>query len=345
MTIVADVYQFTVGVDTHAKTHHLAVVDTRTGRVVRDHEFDASRNGIDRAIGWVLRNSEPDQVLAGVECVATYGAGITRGLLGAGVRVVEAKPPKRTSRRNHGKSDLIDARAAAHCVLGLDVDDLPTPRDLDGVHAEMGVLLADRDRLNTTTTRERNALIALLRAHDLGVDARHGVSMKQIKQISGWSQSTVDGRLFTAQRLACSILTNKQAVVVNTRMIRTLVTELVPTVLAKRGVGPISAAKVLYARSGSSRITTEARFAALAGVAPIPASSGNTVRNRLCRGGDRQLNSALHVIARSRMMSDPETQRYVEKRRAQGKTTAEIRRCLKRYIAREIHKHLTPLGL
>jgi transposase len=229
--------------------------------------------------------------------------------------------------------------------MGLDVDDLPTPRALNGIYAQIGVLLADRERLNTHTTQERNALIALLRTHDLHVDARHGADMKLINQITGWCLAPGQIIHATAQRLACSIITSKHALAMNNKQISMLVAQLAPSLLTMAGVGPICAAKILYARSTSSRITTEAKFACLAGVAPIPASSGNTIRNRLSRGGDRQLNSALHVIARSRMMSDEQTQQYIEKRHSQGKTTSEIRRCLKRYIARQIHNHLTPQGL
>ena len=113
-----------------------------------------------------------------------------------------------------------------------------------------------------------------------------------------------------------------------------------PGLLAETGIGTLTAATLIGRTAGAERFQTDAHFARLAGAAPIPASSGRTIRHRLDRGGDRQLNRALHTIALTRMRLDPATRTYVKRRKAEGKTTREILRCLKRAIARLVWKHL-----
>jgi transposase len=350
MTIVAEAYEYTLGVDTHARTHHLALVDTRTGKLVRDQEFDAADAALARAAAWTARHAAGGKVLAAVECVNTYGAAITRVFDAAGIPVVEAKPPRRAARRNRGKSDRIDAEAAARSALALDADRLPKPRPTGGITAALGVLLAERDRLNKTRVQALNALTALLRAHPLGVDARRAPSDARIAEIAGWDAdpaSADPAELIRgcAARLAGAAVDAARELAANKKALERLVAALDPGLLEERGVGPVSAAAVLHARGGSGRIATEAGFAALAGVQPVPASSGNTVRHRLCRGGDRRLNRALTVIARSRLLYDPATAAYAERRRAEGKTDRDVKRCLKRYIARQLHRRLAKIGL
>jgi transposase len=350
MGIVAETYDYTLGVDTHARTHHLALVETRTGKLVRDQEFDTTGPALARAAAWAARHTAGGTVLAAVECVNTYGASITRVLGGAGIRVVEAKPPRRAARRNRGKSDRIDAEAAARSALALDADRLPEPRPTSGTTAAMGALLAERDRLNKHLTQSRNALTALCRAHPLGVDCRLAVAGRQIREMAAWDpdpDSEDPGEVVRgcAARLARAALEAARQLDANKKALERLVLSLDPGLLAEKGVGPVSAAAILHARGGSGRIATEAGFAALAGVQPVQASSGNTVRHRLCRGGDRRLNRALTVVARSRMLTDPETIAYVERRRREGKSEREAKRILKRYIARQLHRRLAKIGL
>lgn len=190
-----------------------------------------------------------------------------------------------------------------------------------------------------------NALTALLRAIALGIDARRPLRSKQILEISRWhpqqeplAQATARAE---ATRLANRIVALDDELTANQKTITTLV-HATPAagLLNKTGIGPITAAVCLTAWSHHGRVHSEAAFACLAGVNPIPASSGNTVRHRLNRGGDRRVNRALHMATITRMIHDPTTRDYTERRRAEGRTTKEIRRCLKRYLARQTYRHL-----
>jgi transposase len=127
----------------------------------------------------------------------------------------------------------------------------------------------------------------------------------------------------------------------NRKQLLAIVDEMVPGLTSRYGAGPVSAAQAVVSFSHPGRCRNEAAFAALGATSPIPASSGRTVRHRLNRGGDRALNRAIHTTALTRMRGCPRTRAYVERRTAEGKSSREIRRCLKRYIARELHRQLT----
>jgi transposase len=351
MSIVADVYRVVVGIDTHARTHHLVAVEAATGKVIGSGQFAATAAGIGRAVAWVNRHAAGGPVLAAVEGTASYGAPLARALQEANIKVAEARPPKRAQalRRGRGKSDQIDAEAAARTVLGQDTGRLITPRQTAGAYQAMTVLLAARERDNRTRTANINALTALLRTCDLGIDARRALSKEQIKQISKWDTSgpaDPDQILRAqAQTLAKDICDLDERLWDNLAQLRALVLDLAGFLLALKGVGPVSAARILVSRSGPGRISSQAAFARLAGTAPIPASSGNTTRHRLSRGGDRRLNQAIDTIARTRMGHCDDTRGYVEKCLARGKTKREARRLLKRYITRKLHRLLTKAGL
>lgn len=188
-------------------------------------------------------------------------------------------------------------------------------------------------------------LTALVRSNDLDLDARKALSNTQIAEVSRWRGREEELSLQIARaeavRLAKHILELDEQLTANEKQLDELVkaSEAAP-LLEERGFQAITAAKCLTAWSHEGRIRNEAAFASLAGVSPIPASSGNTVRHRLNRSGDRSLNSALHMIAISRMTHDAEARKYAEKRRAEGRTDREIRRCLKRYLARPVHRTL-----
>lgn len=194
-------------------------------------------------------------------------------------------------------------------------------------------------------TSSINALTALVRSTSLGIDARHALSRRQIEQISAWRQreETVELRIARgeAKRLACHVLDLDEQLRSNESELVNLVkmSEAAP-LLEEKGFGAVSAAKCLAAWSHYGRGRTEAEFASLAGVNPIPASSGNMIRYRLNRGGDRKLNSAIHMVAIVKMTHDEETRAYVGRRRKEGKTDREIRRCIKRYIARHVYRTL-----
>jgi len=343
MPSVAEVYRFVVGVDTHAKNHQYAIIEPGTGRVLDEREFPTSGPGLSRAIAWIARRTggDLDVVLISAEGTGSYGARLAKALLEVGYRVVDAPAPKRD--RGGAKNDSIDAIKAARSVLSTDVERLADARAGD-LQECLKVLLAARERMCGESTRAINALTALLRTHNLGVDARRKPSMTRIREISRWrarSESTaaVVARA-EAVRLANRIVQLHEELAANQRQLREVVTGHAPVLLDLCGVGPVNAAIVLAVWSHPNRIHHEAAMAKIGGVAPVEASSGNHDEHRLSRGGDRQLNRALHSIANTRMRHDPESLAYTERRTQQGLSKPRIRRCLKRYIARQLYRTL-----
>jgi transposase len=346
VTIVAHARPFVVGVDTHARNHALAILVAATGELLAAEQFPATNTGMDRAIAWVGRRIGGDlATLWVIEGIGTYGARLAHTATGAGYQVVEA--PRMNARAHHavGKSDPLDARRIATAVLSLDSDELRHPRQDDGVRAALRVLVTARDHMTAERTANVNALIALLRVVDLGIDARKPLTSKQVLEVSRWRTRDEDLGAATARaetvRLAKRVVEAGEDLKSNATSMTVLLRQsLAAVLLEKTGIGPVTAAIALTAWSHPGRVRSEAAFACLAGVNPIPASSGNTTRHRLNRGGDRRLNRALHMATIVRMTHDPETRAYVEKRTAEGRTTKEIRRILKRYLARQIYRTL-----
>lgn len=346
MSIVADNHPFVVGVDTHARKHVYTVLTAATGVVVDTNDFPTTTAGINRAINWVARRSEGDaDTLWVIEGAASYGAILTGTVASHGYPVAEAPRMDAKQRYGVGKSDPLDAHRIAAAALPLPVEKLRRPRLNDGVRQAIQILVTARQSMTKDRTRSVNALTALIRSNELGLDARGGVSRAQIVEMSKWRTRNEELSLSIARaeavRLAKQVLELDQQLADNEQQLQELVkvSEAAP-LLQEEGFAAISAAKCLTAWSHHGRVSTEAEFASLAGVNPIPASSGNTVRHRLNRGGDRALNSALHMVAVSKMEHDAETRAYVEKRQAEHKTNREIRRCLKRFIARRVFKTL-----
>ena len=346
MSIVAHSHPFVVGVDTHARKHVYTILTPTTGAVIDTRDFPTTTAGISRAISWVARRTEADaDTLWVVEGAASYGAILTGTIASHGYPVAEAPRMDAKQYRGVGKSDALDAHRIAAAALPLPVDKLRRPRLNDGVRQAIRILVTARDAITTDRTRAVNALTALLRSNDLGMDARKALGKTQITEVSKWRTRSEEISLSIARaeavRLAKQVLELDQQLADNEQQLQELVkvSEAAP-LLKEKGFAAISAAKCLTAWSHHGRVGTEAEFASLAGVNPIPASSGNTVRYRLNRGGDRALNSALHMVTVSKMEHDAETRAYVEKRQAEHKTNREIRRCLKRFIARRVFKIL-----
>jgi transposase len=347
MPIVAHLYRFVVGVDTHAREHLYAIVAADTGEHIETRGFPTTAAGMKRALAWVARRTGPvAETLWVIEGVASYGAILAGAVAAAGYQVAEA--PTMDARAHHGvgKSDPLDALRIAGAVRGLDVTRLRHPRLDSGVRAALQVLLAARDAMTGERTRAVNELTALLRVHDLGIDARRPLTAPQIDEAARWrarKEPLADQVARTeATRLAARIHALNGELADNATRMRQLVqiSQAAP-LLHKIGIGPVAAATCLTAWSHQGRVRSEAAFASLAGVNPIPASSGNTTgRHRLNRGGDRRLNRALYFVAITRMTHDPQTRAYVERRRAEGKTIKEIRRIIKRYLARHIYRTL-----
>lgn len=333
---------FVVGVDTHARTHTFAVVNTATGELIQTQTFPTTKAGLVRARAWITRTADTSAVIA-VEGSGSYGAPLTRLLHEAGFRVAEMDAPVKRNHK-HGKSDPLDAEDIARRALAT-LDRLGQPRAIDGQQGALQVLLSARSSIATARTATINQLTALLRRHELGVDARRSLTTTQIRTINAWRARTGEEVAIAAARaeairLAKEIQYRDSQLAHNETQLLQHVRNITPHLLENRGIGPVSAARVLTAFSHPGRIRSEAAFARLAGVAPIPASSGNTTRHRLHRGGDRELNSALWRIAFYRYHHDPETTGYVTRKLAEGHTPKEIIRCLKRYIARNLYRQL-----
>jgi transposase len=344
MTIVAHSRPFVVGVDTHAKNHVYAIITAGTGELIATRAFPATGAGNNRSIAWVARRTGADlATLWVVEGAASYGALLAGAVGAAGYEVAEAA--RMDARQGIGKSDPLDAHRIAAAVLPLDEQQLRRPRLNEGVRAALRVLVTARESMTAERTRGVNALTALLRVNDLGLDARKPLTGTQTAEVSRWRAREESLALSAARseavRLAKRITELDAEIKTNNSRITGLVeiSDAAP-LLQETGIGPVTAAICLAAWSHHGRIRSEAAFASLAGVNPIPASSGNTVRHRLNRGGDRTLNKALHLIAPSRMTFDPATIDYVQKRQSEGRTKKEIRRCVKRYLARRIYRTL-----
>jgi transposase len=345
MTTVADAVDAVVGGDTHADTHTLQIA-LPSGVAVATATFANTPAGLAAAVAWIVEHAPGPRIVVGLEGTRSYGVALGRVLTGAGLPVVEVERPARADRRGRGKSDEIDARHAVLAVLAMDTTRLPTPR-ADGDREALRILLTARRDLTTSKTAWANQLTALLRGGD--------DTDRELLGRGGWTQTTLTRltrrhaggrsreqviRRGEAQRLARAILGADTDLKTNLRQLRGLVDDLAPGLIDRVGVGPVSAAQAVVSFSHPGRIHSEAAFASLGGASPLPASSGKTIRHRLNRGGDRQLNRALHDIAKTRMRCDPRTRAYVARRRTEGKTDREIRRCLKRYIARELYRTL-----
>lgn len=345
MAIVAEMFEHVVGIDTHARTHTYCLLHSKTGAVLDTAQFPTSKAANTRAVKWLLRHSK-GSVLAAVEGTSSYGTTITAELVEHGIEVIEVRPASRSSHAQNGKSDALDAEAAARSILGREYATLPRPRDT-GMRAALRVLLASRSIIDQQRTASRNALTALLRTFDLDIDARKLITDAQLRAIAAWRMPTAtsctDPRTFArreARRLAATVLEQSRLLLENHRELRVVAEALAPGLQQHPGIGPVTSAIIICAYSHHGRVRSEAAFAALGGIAPLPASSGNTTRHRLSRSGDRQLNRAFDVIVRTRMSFDPGTRDYVARRRAEGKTNREIRRILKRYTCRSIYRQL-----
>jgi transposase len=241
---------------------------------------------------------------------------------------------------------LIDAHHAVLTALAADPARLATPR-ADGDREALRLLLNARYDLTGHKTATSNQLRALLLTGD-DTDralARQAVSEQLLTGLVRRRTPRDADRMHAVRqqelrRLAQTVRELDRQLKTNQQQLRAIVQDMSPGLLDQRGIGPVSAAQAIVSFSQPGRCRNDAAFAALAGTSPLEASSGRTIRHRLNRGGDRRLNRAIHTIAINRMRVDPATRAYVTRRLAEGKTEREIRRCLKRYIARQLYRHL-----
>jgi transposase len=344
--LLAEVVDAVVGVDTHRDVHE-AEVAAPSGAVLAQLQVPNSDAGFARLIAWIRASAPGPRVVVAVEGTRSYGIGLVRALTIAGLQVIECEQPTRKSRRGRGKSDAIDAHLAAMFALAQHSDRLPTPR-ADGTREALRILLAARQEMVTTSTAQTNRLKALLLSGD---DTDRAISRSTLtdtvlgklarRRLRPDAERHDAVRHHEIRRLTCALREADRLLKANRRELHELVERLAPGSIDRPGIGPVSAAQVVVSFSHAGRVRNDAAFAALAGTSPIPASSGQTVRHRLNRGGDRALNRAIHTIALTRMRSCPRTRDYVARRTAEGKTTREIRRALKRYITRELYRSPT----
>jgi transposase len=340
--MLADQLDYVVGVDPHRDSHALAVVDVVTGVVVLEATVIADSDGYSQALE-LVKESAPGRRAFAIEGTGSFGAGLTRFLTGCGERVFEAGRLRR-ERRSGGKTDALDAIRAARSVLA---EKRPaTPRAggerqalqalvaarEGAVNAKRAGLCQLRDLLITTPEPLRNELRSLTRARLL--------KRLAATRPGGRRDPELRGSLLALRSLARRVLHLTAEERELAREIETLTRRLAPQLLDQPGVGPHAAAQIVLSWSHRGRIDSEAAFARLAGAAPIPASSGQTIRYRLDRSGDRKLNRALHMILITRKRTHPATVAYIERRLAEGKTRREANRCLKRYLARQLYRLL-----
>jgi transposase len=346
MTEHAHDRRVTIGVDTHLDVHVAVALDERGVRL-QEIRVPTTLAGYRQLERWAVGLGSVE--IFGIEGTGSYGAGLARFLRDLGERVVEVNRPDRATRHRLGKSDPIDAEMAARAVLsGIATG---TPKAGDGTVEMIRMLKIARDSAVKTRTQSLNQIRALLVTSP--AELREALTGLTVGQLLDRCAAFRPGALSSPEavaRYSLRLLARR-----NLRLrteardlkaeIHRQVASTAPDLLDAFGVGPDGAATfLLTAGDNPGRLRSEAAFAALCGASPIPASSGKTTRHRLNRGGDRQANAALHRVVVVRLRWHAPTQAYLARRLGDGKSKPEIMRCLKRYVAREIHGLLCPSG-
>ena len=347
--MLADQVDYVVGVDPHRDSHALAIVHVLSGAVVFEATIAASSRGYAEALQLVDAHAQGRRAFA-VEGSGSFGAGLTRFLSGRGERVLEVSRLRR-ERRSGGKTDALDAVRAARSVLG---QERPATPRAGGERQALQALVAAREG----AVNAKCAGLAQLRdllittPEPLRSELRQLTPAPLLRRLAATRPETrrdpeLRGSLLALRSIARRVLQLTAEERELGRQIEALTRKLAPQLLDQPGVGPHAAAQLVLSWSHRGRIHSEAAFARLAGAAPIPASSGQTVRYRLDRSGDRKLNRALHLILVTRKRTHPPTRAYIERRIQEGKTRREANRCLKRYLARSLYRlleHGAPLA-
>ena len=334
------------GIDTHKDIHVGALLDS-AGMLVGSASFPTTRAGYRQLLGWMAGFGTLTRV--GVEGTGSYGAGICRSLSAAGVEVVEVNRPDRSQRRRRGKSDVLDAAAAAEAART--GNRIAIPKSRDGQVEALRVLRLTRASAVKARTKAFQQLDQMLVTgpERLRDQLRDLPKMRLIRCCAAWRPERRDATdpvvatRIAMKKLARRYLQLSEEINDSDALLEGLVADLAPQLLAVTGIGTETAGQILITVGDNPhRVHSEAAFAMLCGVAPLPASSGKTQRHRLNRGGDRQANRALHVIATTRKRCHPPTQAYLEKKTAERHTRREATRSLKRLIAREVYYLLNP---
>ena len=332
-------FKVIAGIDTHADTHHVALI-TDYGKHLGDRKFLAVGSGY-REIAAYLTSFGPVTAV-GVEGTGSYGAELARVLAEHGFSIREVNRPNRAERRLRGKSDPLDAYQAAESVLA--DRGTSTPKARDGYVEALRVLRTARTSAMKARTALLNQISGVLtsapdevRAKYRGMTSEARVKAMVVSRPSGDPADPVVATLMTLKRMGARQRFLSEEIDETDAALAAIVSTYAPELLDVNGVGTVVASQLLVTFGDNpERMSSEGAFAALAGVAPVPASSGKTRRHRLSRGGDRQANSSLYRIVVVRMSTDARTRAYVAKRTEDGLSKKDIIRCLKRYVAREI---------
>ena len=347
MSTVQEHADFVIGVDTH-KLSHTASVVSLNGAELATKTVPADAFGYRRILAFAKEHA-PGRRLWAIEGTGSFGGGLTTYLLEQTEQVAEIDRPARPARRNGAKSDELDATRAAREALSR--EHLAQPRRR-GDREAIRVLLRTRQGAVNARSRAICHLKALVvtaseqlrnQLRGMGTDDM----IERCARLRTAVHHNVEHRatIMAIRQTARRILMLEAEANDHEAQIEVLVQTLAPTLLEEPGIGALTAAEILCAWSHPGRLRSEAAFAMLAGVAPLPASSGQVTRHRLNRCGDRLLNCALHTIVLSRLTHHEETRRYANRRREEGKSDREIRRCLKRFLARRLFRILEQLKM
>jgi transposase len=333
----------TGGVDTHKDTHTVAAINA-AGQFLGHATFPATAQGYRLLLAWLRAQGELAKV--GIEGTGSYGCGLARYLTGAGVELVEVDRPDRKTRRNQGKSDPIDAEAAARAVLARTATGTPKTRT-GPVEALRMIHLARASAVKARTAAMNALQQVLITAPEQLREQLRGLRGTKLVRAAAKLRPTTDlaDPTQTTKRVlrqyAHRIQYLDDEIKTATENQAALVAQIAPGLLAQYGVGPETAAQLLItAGDNPDRLHNQASFAALCGTSPIPVSSGRTDRHRLNRGGDRQANRALYTITIVRLRYHQPTRSYAARSRTKGRTSKETIRCIKRYLARELLPHI-----
>jgi transposase len=337
-----------LGADTHKRSHTIAAVAAATGELLGEQTVAVGERGFGALLEWA-RRLDDERVWALEDCRHVSGS-LERFLIERGERVVRIPTHltanARKSARQRGKSDPIDALNVARVALQEGLESFPAAH-LDGPELDLRLLVDHRERLVRHRVELNSTLLWHL--HDLWPELRlPGGALFSKKWTTRIGRRLARAEQTMRVRIARDELRRLRELTLAIngleREITTLVGQIAPQLLDEPGFGPLVAAKLVGEIAGAQRFATPAKLARAAGVAPIPASSGNTQRHRLDRGGNRQINAALHRVIVTRARCHPQTRDYIARRRSEGKSTREAIRCLKRYLARRVWHLLRPAG-
>jgi len=332
-----------IGTDTHKRTHALAAVDEGTGRVRGSREIKADEAGHLAALKWA-RGLDDERVWAIEDC-RSVSRRLEEALVAAGERVVRVAPHRmgasRRGEREPGKSDQIDSLAIARAVVKDGVECFPAAF-LDEQAMEIRLIADHRRDLVAERTRMQNRLRwhLVTLAPELEASLRRGAlaDVRQLDRIDRQLRRlTIGARVRVAREQITQIRSLTRQINLLKDELAILITAHRPALLSETGCGALTAAILIGRTAGAERFATDASFAQQTGTAPLKCSSGQRQQHRLNRGGDRQLNHALHIIAITRARYDPATRAYLARKQAEGKTTKGALRCLKRHLARRFH--------